>query len=98
MANAQLSSAISSMSMSQYHGVPTSNEAYQMAAGYELMSQSQNAFASGFHNAAAAFGPQNYGTSGSMHFQQGKFTKLFFRASQKFASQQKICIDARNIF
>lgn len=63
--------------MSQY---PTANDAYQMAASYDLMSQSQNAFASGFHN-AAAFNAQNYAAS-SMHFQQGMSGKnyLFFEA------------------
>lgn len=70
MSGSQLSSAISTMSMSQYTGVP-SNEAYQMAAGYELMSQNPNAFASGFQH-ATGFGAQNYSTSGPMHFQQGE--------------------------
>lgn len=63
-AGGQLSSGMSGMP--QY---PTANDAYQMAASYDLMSQSQNAFASGFHN-AAAFNAQNYAAT-SMHFQQG---------------------------
>lgn len=71
MPGASLSSAIGSMSMSQYHGAANEAAAYQMAAGYELMSQSQNAFASSFQHPAASFGPQGYGSS-SMHFQQGK--------------------------
>lgn len=60
-----------SSGMSQY---PSANDAYQMAASYEMMSQSQNAFASGFHN-AAAFNAQNYAAS-SMHFQQGMSGKI----------------------
>lgn len=63
-ASGQLSSGMTGMP--QY---PSANDAYQMAASYDLMSQSQNAFASGFHN-AAAFNAQNYAAS-SMHFQQG---------------------------